>query len=83
MRAQVRVPAANLIGAEGGAVRCMMRNLEIERLCLAAMSCGIARRCVEVTASEEDARARARTRAHARDPRRSLPKSDSRVFTFG
>ena len=26
----------------------MMRNLEIERLCLAAMSCGIARRCVEV-----------------------------------
>jgi alkylation response protein AidB-like acyl-CoA dehydrogenase len=29
-------------------VGCMMRNLEIERLCLAAMSCGIARRCVEV-----------------------------------
>jgi len=45
---QVRVPAANLVGSEGGAVGCMMRNLEIERLCLAAMSCGIARRCVEV-----------------------------------
>jgi len=46
----VRVPAANLVGVEGGAVGCMMRNLEIERLCLAAMSCGIARRCVEVMA---------------------------------
>jgi len=45
---QVRVPASNLVGSEGGALRCMMRNLEIERLCLAAMSCGIARRCVEV-----------------------------------
>ena len=43
----VRVPAANLVGREGDAVLCMMRNLEIERLCLAAMSCGIARRCVE------------------------------------
>ena len=80
-RSQVRVPAANLVGAEGGAVRCMMRNLEIERLCLAAMSCGIARRCVEVTASEEDARAC--THAHARDPRRWQPTSDSMVFTFG
>lgn len=47
---QVRVPAANLVGSEGGAVGCMMRNLEIERLCLAAMSCGIARRCLEVMA---------------------------------
>ena len=43
-----RVPAANLVGEEGGAVRCMMRNLEIERVTLAAMSLGIARRCVEV-----------------------------------
>lgn len=43
-----RVPAANLIGGEGGAMICMMRNLEIERLTLAAMSLGIARRCVEV-----------------------------------
>ena len=44
----VRVPHANLIGSEGNAVRSMMRNLEIERLTLAAMSLGIARRCVEV-----------------------------------
>uniref|UniRef100_A0A4W5LD53 Isovaleryl-CoA dehydrogenase n=1 Tax=Hucho hucho TaxID=62062 RepID=A0A4W5LD53_9TELE len=38
-----RVPAANLIGKEGSAVICMMRNLEIERVTLAAMSLGIAR----------------------------------------
>lgn len=42
------VPAHNLIGGEGTAVLHMMRNLEIERLTLAAMSLGIARRCVEV-----------------------------------
>ena len=40
------VPAANRLGEEGGGVTCMMRNLEIERLCLAAMSLGIADRCV-------------------------------------
>ena len=54
-----RVPAANLVGEEGGAVRCMMRNLEIERVTLAAMSLGIARRCVEVMnayAAERQAR---------------------------
>ncbi len=42
-----RVPAANLLGAEGSGLTHMMRNLEIERLTLAAMSCGIAVRCVE------------------------------------
>jgi isovaleryl-CoA dehydrogenase len=41
------VPAANLLGEEGGGIVCMMRNLEIERLCLAAMSLGIADRCVD------------------------------------
>ncbi|MBI2962121.1 MAG: acyl-CoA dehydrogenase family protein [Deltaproteobacteria bacterium] len=45
---QCEVPAANLIGAEGDAVSHMMRNLEIERLTLAAMSLGIARRSIEV-----------------------------------
>jgi isovaleryl-CoA dehydrogenase len=40
------VPAANLLGEEGGGITCMMRNLEIERLCIAAMSLGIADRCV-------------------------------------
>lgn len=42
------VPAENLVGNEGGAVMCMMRNLEIERLVLAAMSLGIAKRSIEV-----------------------------------
>jgi isovaleryl-CoA dehydrogenase len=44
----VRVPAANRIGDEGGAIKCMMRNLALERLTLAAMSLGIARRSIEV-----------------------------------
>jgi len=43
-----RVPAANLLGSEGGGVTHMMRNLEIERLTLAAMSVGIAERCCEI-----------------------------------
>ncbi|MEO6771918.1 MAG: acyl-CoA dehydrogenase family protein [Kofleriaceae bacterium] len=42
------VPAENLLGSEGGGITNMMRNLEIERLGLAAMSIGIARRCVDV-----------------------------------
>ncbi|HZR83575.1 MAG TPA: acyl-CoA dehydrogenase family protein [Candidatus Binatia bacterium] len=42
------VPAANRLGEEGGGVTHMMRNLEIERICLAAMSLGIADRCVEI-----------------------------------
>eukprot|EP00924_Labyrinthula_sp_SR-Ha-C_P005832 snap_masked-scaffold_14-processed-gene-6.20-mRNA-1 protein AED:0.05 eAED:0.05 QI:0/-1/0/1/-1/1/1/0/415 len=43
----VHIPAENLVGKENGAVECMMRNLEIERLCLGAMSIGIAGRCLE------------------------------------
>jgi isovaleryl-CoA dehydrogenase len=43
-----RIPAANLLGEEGGGLTHMMRNLEIERLTLAAMSVGIAERCVEI-----------------------------------
>ncbi|MBL8785653.1 MAG: acyl-CoA dehydrogenase family protein [Deltaproteobacteria bacterium] len=43
-----RVPAANLIGEVGDAVSHMMRNLELERLTLAAMSLGIARRSIEI-----------------------------------
>ena len=39
-----RIPATNLLGREGGGVEHMMRNLELERLCLAAMSLGIAER---------------------------------------
>jgi len=43
----VSLPAANLIGQPGGATVCMMRNLEIERVVLAAMGVGIARRSLE------------------------------------
>lgn len=44
----VKVPKENIVGTIGGATLCMMRNLEIERITLAAMSLGIARRCIEV-----------------------------------
>jgi isovaleryl-CoA dehydrogenase len=44
----VRVPVAHRLGEEGEGTLAMMRNLEIERLTLAAMSVGIARRCVQV-----------------------------------
>ena len=43
-----RVPAHNLVGEPGDAVGHMMRNLELERLTLAAMSLGIARRSIEI-----------------------------------
>jgi isovaleryl-CoA dehydrogenase len=42
------VPAENLLGAEGSGLTHMMRNLEIERLTLAAMSLGIADRCLDI-----------------------------------
>ena len=43
-----RVPASNVLGEVGGGLTHMMRNLEIERLTLAAMSLGIADRCLEM-----------------------------------
>lgn len=43
-----RIPAENIVGNEGDAVKHMMRNLELERLTLAAMSLGIARRSIEI-----------------------------------
>jgi len=46
--AGVRVPVASRLGEEGQGTLQMMRNLEIERLTLAAMSLGIAQRSVEV-----------------------------------
>ncbi len=42
------VPEKNRLGQEGESMIHMMRNLEIERVTLAAMSVGIARRCLEV-----------------------------------
>jgi isovaleryl-CoA dehydrogenase len=44
----VKIPTENVVGGVGGAAICMMRNLELERIGLAAMSLGIARRCIEV-----------------------------------
>ncbi|MES2769919.1 MAG: acyl-CoA dehydrogenase family protein [Bdellovibrionota bacterium] len=41
-----KIPKANLIGNEGESMLHMMKNLEMERLTLAAMSLGIARRSV-------------------------------------
>lgn len=41
------VPAENRVGEEGDATMHMMRNLEVERMGLAAMSLGIARRSIE------------------------------------
>eukprot|EP00906_Rhabdomonas_costata_P029915 RCo042255 len=43
-----KVPAENLVGREGGAVKCMMRNLELERLTLSAIGLGLAARSLEV-----------------------------------
>lgn len=42
------VPATHLVGSEGDSMLHMMRNLEIERVTLAAMSIGIARRALEI-----------------------------------
>lgn len=44
----VRVPLSNRIGEEGEGTLHMMRNLEIERLVLAAQATGIAQRCLRV-----------------------------------
>ncbi len=42
------VPAENLLGQEGSSIHHMMRNLELERLTLSAMSLGVARRCIDI-----------------------------------
>merc|ERR1712178_612085 len=44
----VLIPAKNLVGEEGKGLLPMMRNLELERVVLAAMSLGIAKRCVKL-----------------------------------
>lgn len=46
--ADCKVPASAMMGQEGDSLLHMMRNLEIERLTLAAMSLGIARRSIEI-----------------------------------
>ncbi|MBX9765632.1 MAG: acyl-CoA dehydrogenase family protein [Bdellovibrionales bacterium] len=42
------VPSTNMVGAPGGSLIHMMKNLEIERVTLAAMSLGIARRSLQI-----------------------------------
>jgi isovaleryl-CoA dehydrogenase len=51
-----RVPLANRLGDEGQGTLQMMRNLEVERLTLAAMSCGIAQRSLQVMLAWADER---------------------------
>ena len=41
------VPKEDLVSEWNGAALCMMRNLELERVVLAAMAVGIAKRCVD------------------------------------
>jgi isovaleryl-CoA dehydrogenase len=43
-----KVPVESRVGEEGESVKHMMRNLEIERLTLAAMGLGIARRSIDI-----------------------------------
>ena len=45
---EVRVPATNLLGAENGGWKLLMRGLNMERLVLAAASCGQALKVVEI-----------------------------------
>jgi len=44
-----RVPATNLIGAEGSGFAQLMRHLATERISMAAQACAIAQRCVDLT----------------------------------
>ena len=43
-----KVPVENLVGNEGESTIHMMHNLEIERVTLAAMALGIAKRCIDI-----------------------------------
>lgn len=45
---QCKVPLQSLVGEQGASLTHIMRNLEIERLTLAAMSLGIAKRCLDI-----------------------------------
>ncbi len=51
-----RVPLDNLIGLEGESIKHMMRNLELERITLAAMALGIARRSLKIMLNYADER---------------------------
>jgi isovaleryl-CoA dehydrogenase len=51
-----KVPRSQLVGGEGESLVHMMRNLEIERVGLAAMALGIARRSIEIMVRYADER---------------------------
>ncbi|DAC42616.1 MAG TPA: isovaleryl-CoA dehydrogenase [Candidatus Thalassarchaeaceae archaeon] len=54
----VIIPPSNVVGSPGESMVHMMRNLEIERIALAAMAVGISRRCLSIMnsyASEREA----------------------------
>ncbi|RMG45476.1 MAG: isovaleryl-CoA dehydrogenase [Candidatus Dadabacteria bacterium] len=51
-----KVPLENLVDEEGESLTHMMRNLELERVALAAMSLGIARRSLEIMIKYADER---------------------------
>ena len=54
----VNIPPSNVVGSPGESMVHMMRNLEIERIALAAMAVGISRRCLSIMnayASEREA----------------------------
>lgn len=51
-----QVPCENILGEPDGALVSMMRNLEIERIALAAQSIGIALRCVDEMLAYADSR---------------------------
>ena len=44
---RVNVPAGNRVGEEGGSIRTMMRNLDLERVTICGISLGIARGAIE------------------------------------
>ena len=43
----IQVPASARVGEEGGSVKMMMRNLDLERVTIAGISLGIAKGCLE------------------------------------
>jgi acyl-CoA dehydrogenase len=47
--ADVRVPAGNLVGAEGTGFRQIMRHFASERIAMGVQACAIAQRCLDLT----------------------------------
>ena len=74
----VHVPAFHRLGAEGEGTLQMMRNLEVERLTLAAMSVGIGRRALKTMIGyANERRAFGVPRAPARSSAGTFPRAAS------